>query len=190
MKTFAARLKGFTLIELLIVITIIGILAVALVPKITGGPAKARDAARKSDLQQLATAMEFFNDDNGHYPGLASGNAACVSTLSLSSYLTSIPNDPSDDGVGISPAKCSNDYTYYPLAVGGGTSISSNPDGYLLMAKLENENAKGDGIYEAGDYTGSFVNSDSASDNLNTNVTSCDTAICSGTNGPMYMIGR
>ncbi|MBU2524527.1 type II secretion system GspH family protein, partial [Patescibacteria group bacterium] len=32
--------KGFTLIELLIVITIIGILAVALLPKIVGVPAK------------------------------------------------------------------------------------------------------------------------------------------------------
>ncbi|KKR25748.1 MAG: hypothetical protein UT55_C0031G0009, partial [Candidatus Peregrinibacteria bacterium GW2011_GWE2_39_6] len=41
--------KSFTLIELLIVITIIGILAVALVPRIMGGAPRARDVKRKAD---------------------------------------------------------------------------------------------------------------------------------------------
>lgn len=60
--------KGFTLIELLIVITIIGILAVALVPKISQGPARARDVQRKADMQNIASALELYYADHGEYP--------------------------------------------------------------------------------------------------------------------------
>jgi len=60
--------KGFTLIELLIVITIIGILAVALLPSVLGAPARARDAARKADINNIIAALETYNSDNQHYP--------------------------------------------------------------------------------------------------------------------------
>jgi type IV pilus assembly protein PilA len=49
--------KAFTLIELLIVIVIIGILAVALIPRLTGAQASARDTARRSSLQQASTIV-------------------------------------------------------------------------------------------------------------------------------------
>ena len=39
--------KAFTLVEMLIVVVIIGILAAALIPRLTGAQSKARDAARK-----------------------------------------------------------------------------------------------------------------------------------------------
>jgi len=80
--------KGFTLIELLIVVTIIGILAVALVPRIIGGSATARDGRRQSDVQSVATLLEYFLLDNGTFDGttdiiagVAAGTAYCVSTL-------------------------------------------------------------------------------------------------------------
>jgi prepilin-type N-terminal cleavage/methylation domain-containing protein len=60
--------KAFTLIELLIVITIIGILAVALLPSILGAPARARDAARKADLNSVIAAIETYNADYAGYP--------------------------------------------------------------------------------------------------------------------------
>lgn len=60
--------KGFTLIELLIVITIIGILAVALLPSVLGAPARARDAARKADINNIIAALETYNSDKQTYP--------------------------------------------------------------------------------------------------------------------------
>ncbi|MCC7431975.1 type II secretion system protein [Candidatus Peregrinibacteria bacterium] len=67
--------KGFTLIELLIVISIIGILAVALLPQILSAPASARDTAKQAALNQIAVALEQHNAASGSYPnaGLASG---------------------------------------------------------------------------------------------------------------------
>jgi prepilin-type N-terminal cleavage/methylation domain-containing protein len=62
---------GFTLIELLIVVAIIGILAVALVPTISDAPARARDAARKTMVNNVITAVESYNIDNGGYPVLS-----------------------------------------------------------------------------------------------------------------------
>jgi len=66
MKNFT---KAFTLIELLIVIVIIGILAVALIPRLTGLQARARDTVRMADLKQIQTALEFYaSENNGQYP--------------------------------------------------------------------------------------------------------------------------
>jgi prepilin-type N-terminal cleavage/methylation domain-containing protein len=60
--------KGFTLIELLIVVSIIGILAVALIPSLTDAPARARDAGRKAGVNEIVAAVESYNIDNGNYP--------------------------------------------------------------------------------------------------------------------------
>lgn len=65
--------KGFTLIELLIVISIIGILAVALLPNIISAPASARDAGRKAALNGVLSALEQYKAANGQYPAASSG---------------------------------------------------------------------------------------------------------------------
>lgn len=70
--------KAFTLVEMLIVIVIIGILAAALIPRLTGIQSRARDVARTADLQQLSTALATWNLDNGIY--IASGTAGSIST--------------------------------------------------------------------------------------------------------------
>ncbi len=78
---------------MLIVIVIIGILAAALIPRLTGAQGRARDTARKADLSQLSTAMASFNGDNGVYP-TTGGNISNLNSI-LSAYLTVIPKDPS-----------------------------------------------------------------------------------------------
>ncbi|MGD2136119.1 MAG: prepilin-type N-terminal cleavage/methylation domain-containing protein [Gemmatimonadales bacterium] len=61
------RKAGFTLIELLIVVVIIGILAAIAIPKFASTKEKAYIAAMKSDLRQLATAMEAYSSSAMSY---------------------------------------------------------------------------------------------------------------------------
>lgn len=59
---------AFTLIEMLIVVTIIGILSAAIIPRMTGYMERTRDLKRKLDLQQIATAMQLYYDQHGTWP--------------------------------------------------------------------------------------------------------------------------
>lgn len=60
--------SGFTLIELLVVISIIGLLSSVVLASLNSARAKSRDAVRRSDLNQLRTALELYYDNHGNYP--------------------------------------------------------------------------------------------------------------------------
>ena len=141
--------KGFTLIELLIVVTIIGILAVALVPRIVGGSASARDARRQTDLQSIATGLEYYLSENGTFDLGSAGDILSPSDLevSLSGFIGAIPTDPVGD----------DEYVVILLEDSGGTLTK-----YAIVAVLEVAGDGDDFVYTAipadTDYTG-FVGS-------------------------------
>ncbi len=60
--------KGFTLIELMIVIAILGILISVGLTNFKSVQIKSRDARRKNNLRQIATALEYYYNDYGTYP--------------------------------------------------------------------------------------------------------------------------
>jgi general secretion pathway protein G len=60
--------NGFTLVEMLLVITIIGILAALVIPKMVGRSEQARQAAAHADISSIKTALDAFEVDNGFYP--------------------------------------------------------------------------------------------------------------------------
>lgn len=62
--------KGFTLIELLVVIAIIGILAAIAIPQFAAYKRQANDGAAKSQLRNMAVAMESYFVANNDYGGL------------------------------------------------------------------------------------------------------------------------
>lgn len=69
-KNILRKKRGFTLIELLVVIAVVGVLAGAVIVMINPAQqlARARDAQRKSDLRQIANALEEYVIVNGSYP--------------------------------------------------------------------------------------------------------------------------
>jgi general secretion pathway protein G len=114
--------KGFTLIELLVVIVIIGLLTTLGVVNYLDARARARDAQRKSNLQQLQSAFELYRSDQHAYPAAL---PACGSSLkdpgNTTTYIQKIPCDPTNSGQFV--------YNY--------TTVGST---YSLIACLENVN--------------------------------------------------
>ncbi len=86
MKTIRSKNKpyypqlGFTLVELLIVVVILGVLAAVVIPQFADSSDSAREAALKSNLGTLRSAIELYKSDHGDYPGLnaSSGGTGCT----------------------------------------------------------------------------------------------------------------
>lgn len=136
--------KGFTLIELLIVITIIGILAVAFLPSMLGAPSKARDTQRKADLQKFAGVLTNASI-LGKLPAKdgcikADGSVGDTSFFNAADFGGKIPVDPSVKSgswtpKGAAPA-CTNSQYYYKKAPGTGYAFGV----YAHMENKENAN--------------------------------------------------
>lgn len=112
--------RGFTLAELMVSISIITILIVAGMNYFVNSLKKARDAERKSDLNQIAIALEMYrrnNMANGGYPSIAF-------SLDVEKYINDrrVAQDPFE----------SAQYHYAYSKV--------DPSSYLLGAMLEGEN--------------------------------------------------
>lgn len=134
--------KGFTLVELLVVMAILGILVTLVAGGFRTAQMRGRDSKRKSDLKEIANALEVFYSDHNKYPDANDGNGqiqACpyVSgedndciwgasefTDGATVYFKTLPTDPVS----------TQNYVYRSQNIVG---ISEN-QGYQLFAKLEN----------------------------------------------------
>ena len=65
--------RGFTLVELILVMAIIAILTTFITGGLGSSQVKGRDAQRKSDLRQMASALELYYQDYGEYPAENNG---------------------------------------------------------------------------------------------------------------------
>ena len=72
--------KGFTLIELLIVITLLGILAVAVLSAINPIEQinRSKDTAKQGDCEQLINATDRYYASKGWYPWMKDGNSEAL----------------------------------------------------------------------------------------------------------------
>ena len=116
--------KGFTLIELLISLAIIGTVTSFIMVNLLSARERGRDAERKSELQQLRTALELYRNDQGVYP--TAPLPACNAALAVSgtTYIQKVPCDPTNSGQYV--------YTY----------LNPTTSTYTLVTCLENENDK------------------------------------------------
>jgi general secretion pathway protein G len=93
-----ARTKhGFTLVEMLLVVTIIGILAALVIPKIAGTSERARIAAAQADIKGgIRTALDRYEVENGFYPKSLQDLVTRPNDAKNwnGPYLDSIPQDP------------------------------------------------------------------------------------------------
>jgi len=148
------NIKGFTLLEILVVMVILGVLVTIGLRTFSTSQMRARDAKRKSDVGQIARALELFYADHGYYPvhnsdgeiaaydddddfvsfdwGEVFNDPAQVSTI----YMGNLPKDPS----GLS-------YVYKSYINDGGNWVEANIEeldlhtqvkAYRIFARLEN----------------------------------------------------
>lgn len=91
------RRRAFTLVEMLLVVTIIGILAALVIPKIVGRSEQARQTAARADISSIKTALDAYEVDNGYYPKSLQDLVTAPGDASKNwhgPYLDKLPQDP------------------------------------------------------------------------------------------------
>lgn len=130
--------RGFTLIELLVVIGIMGTLVAIVLPNFIGGRQRSKDAKRRIDLETISSALEQYRSVAGTYPASLTLNCDATRetltytdpvTAAVTTFLTSIPQDPGCSTYVYYSSLSSTDYTVcaYLEASTSSTSVSPAP---------------------------------------------------------------
>lgn len=88
-RVIIAKKNGFTLLEILVVITIIALISSIGYASYVNSLRKSRDGKRKTDIEQIRSALEIYKSDNGNYPAVA----ACDASFPAG-YINPYPADP------------------------------------------------------------------------------------------------
>ena len=116
---------AFTLIEILVASTIIALLATGAAISYSSLTKQSRDAKRKTDLEQIRSALEMYRSNNNQYIS-SSANNNCSSVLdyltSSTKYLESIPTDPKSNLYYYRCDISANDYTIAAYLESGNTT--------------------------------------------------------------------
>lgn len=122
------RKNGFSLMELLITVSIIAVLVAIGIASYATINKQSRDAKRKSDIEQIRSALEMYRADNGYYPSTGAGSwtqSSDLSTPLVDTYMPTVPLDP----------RSTQSYMYRATNTSGGQYY-----GYCVSAQLETEN--------------------------------------------------
>lgn len=147
--------RGFSLVEILVTVTIIAVLTAVGVVSYSSVNKRSRDAKRKSDLEQIRSALEMYRVDTGNYPcnntplsptyvqgwvsyPYASPRVSLKSVLEPD-YMTTVPLDPkvTNANLGYFTVVSGNYFGY----MYGAYSCTSTSRGYALWAQLESPSA-------------------------------------------------
>lgn len=106
---------------MLIVVVIIGILAAAILPRLQGVQAAARDTARETALRDVAMALEMYAGATGKFPEVGNKTVAALKAKLVEEreYLKEMPLDP----------KKNSAFTFADV------SLSWGDLGYILIKK-------------------------------------------------------
>jgi len=122
--------RGFTLIELLISVSIIAIIIAIGIASYSTITKQSRDTKRKSDIEQVRSALEMYRAENGYYPNIGGGtwtNVSGLASLLTPTFIPGIPTDPKN----VAP------YTYEYESTG---LSNGQYYGYCISAAMESQN--------------------------------------------------
>lgn len=95
--------RGFTLIEIMVVMVILGLLVAVVAPNIMGRSDQAKVTIAKTQISNIANALDLYRLDNSRYPSTQQGLEALVTrptgnpeprNWNPDGYLKSVPEDP------------------------------------------------------------------------------------------------
>lgn len=130
LRSFTGREKAFTLVELLIVIAIIAILTVAFLPNVLKAPAKARDATRLKQVNDIVSAIEVYATEKGEPPDSAAASPFCFTQAMADIIGINLPKDSKGSG-SCDPDDANKNLFYYRY------NEAVDPKFYIIAAKLE-----------------------------------------------------
>ena len=149
--------KGFTLVELLATITILGIIALLLVPTVTGVISNFRNDSSENQKKSIVAAAKLWGSDHRLELPTTEGETMCVSVAELKNgYLEDDIVDPDTKeaisdyvGVEIKRVGKSYEYTY--------TDSCSTSDQDSELDITDDVVTSGDGLYEDSYENGRYV---------------------------------